>query len=121
MKQVRQSHVGIGWLVASAIALASVGAPAAEGGKVGSGGRSVNEVQGRASESSPAAGVRSVNTAALPAVSEVYGRGSQMSAAPAAPIGVGAADVGDFGRASNTLATARGKAGMQDATIALSK
>lgn len=121
MKQVRKSHIGVGWLVASAIALASAGALAAEGGKVGSGGRSVNEVQGRASESSPAAGVRSVNTTALPAVSQVYGRGSQMSAAPGAPIGIGAADVGDFGRASNTLATAHGKPGTQDATVALAR
>ena len=121
MKQVRQSRIGAGWLVASAVILASAGALAAETGKVGSGGRSVNEVQGRSSASSTVAGGRSVNTATLPAVSEVVGRASQMSSGSGAPIGIGAADVGDFGRASGALATAHGKSGTQDATVALAK
>jgi hypothetical protein len=121
MNQVRHSHIGVGWLVASAIVLVSAGALAAEAGKLGSSGRSVNEVQGRSSESSTVAGGRSVNTATLPAVSEVVGRASQMSAASGAPVGIGAADVGDFGRASGTLVTAHGKSGTQDASVALAK
>jgi hypothetical protein len=84
MKQYRQSHIGIGWLVASAIALTSAGA-IADSGNVNSGGRSVNEVQGRASGSLPGARTRAVNTTGLPAVSEVYGRGSQMSGGAALP------------------------------------
>ena len=85
MKQYRQSQIGIGWLVASAIALASAGALAADSGNVNSGGRSVNEVLGRASASLPDTGIRAVNTAALPPVSEVYGRGNQMSGGAALP------------------------------------
>ena len=121
MKQYRQSHIGIGWLVASAIALASAGALAADIGKVNSGGRSVNEVQGRASGSLPGAGTRAVNTTSLPAVSEVYGRGNQMSGGSGAAIGIGAMDVGDFGRGSSTLATAHGKQGARDVTVAFAK
>jgi hypothetical protein len=120
MKQYRQSHIGIGWLVASAITLASAGVLAADVGNVNSAGRSVNEVHGRASGSLPGAGRRSVNTTAQPAVSEVYGRGNQMSGAPGSAIGLGAADVGDFGRGSNTLA-ARGTQGKRDVTVALTK
>lgn len=117
MKQYRQSHTGIGWLVASAIALASAGAFAADSGNVNSGGRSVNEVHGRSSGSLPGTASHSVNTAGLPAVSEVYGRGNQNSGAPGAAIGIGATDVGDFGRGSSTLA-ARGTPGKRDVTVA---
>jgi hypothetical protein len=121
MKQYRQSHIGIGWLAASAIALASAGALAADVGQVNSGGRSVNEVQGRASASLPNAGTRAVNTTGLPPVSEVYGRGNQMSGASGTAIGVGAMDVGDFGRGSSTLATAHGTRGTGDVTVAFTK
>lgn len=121
MKQYRQSHIGIGWLVASAITLASAGVLAADVGNVNSAGRSVNEVQGRASGSLPGARTRAVNTTGLPAVSEVYGRGNQMSGGTGAAIGTGAMDVGDFGRGSGTLATANGKHGTRDVTVASTK
>jgi hypothetical protein len=121
MKQYRQSQIGIGWLVASAIALASAGALAADSGNVNSGGRSVNEVLGRASASLPDTGIRAVNTAALPPVSEVYGRGNQMSGGGGAAIGIGAMDVGDFGRGSGALATANGKHGTRDVSVASTK
>jgi phage terminase large subunit-like protein len=121
MKQYRQSHIRIGWLVASAIALASAGALAADIGNVNSGGRSVNEVLGRASGSLPGIGVRAVNTTALPPVSEVYGRGNQMSGGAGAAIGTGAMDVGDFGRGSGTLAAAHGKHGASDVSVASTK
>jgi hypothetical protein len=120
MKLYRQSHIGIGCLVASAIALASAGAPAAENGKVNSGGRSVSEVQGRASASLPGTGIGAVSTTGLPGVSEVYGRGNQMSGGAGAAIGIGAMDVGDFGRGSSTLA-AHGKPGAHDVSIAFAK
>ena len=93
MNQYRHLPIGFTWLLASAIALASAGAFAADTGKVGSAGRFVNEVQGRASAASPSVGARSVNTTNGPAVSEVYGRGNKMSAASGAPIGVGSLDV----------------------------
>lgn len=121
MKQYRQSHIGIGWLVASAIALASAGAFAADSGNVNSSGRSVNEVLGRASGSLPNTGIRAVNTKGLPAVSEVYGRGSQMSGGAGAAIGIGAMEVGDFGRGSGALAAANGKRGPSDVTVAFTK
>lgn len=121
MKQYRQSHIGIGRLIASAIALASAGAVAADIGKVNSGGRQVNEVQGRASDSLHGAGNRTVNTTGLPAVSEVYGRGNQMSGAPGAAIGIGATEVGDFGRGSDSLAATHGKQGARDITVATTK
>jgi hypothetical protein len=121
MKQYRQSHIGFGWLLASAVALASAGAFAADTGKVSSGGRSVNEVQGRASAASPSVGARSVSTADSPAVSEVYGRGSQMSTAPGASVGIGSLDIGDFGRGSGVLARANGKPGAANTAVAFAK
>ena len=121
MNQYRQLPIGFTWLLASAIALASAGAFAADTGKVGSAGRFVNEVQGRASAASPSVGARSVNTTSGSAVSEVYGRGNKMSAASGAPIGVGSLDVGDFGRGSSTLARANEKPGAPDTTVASAK
>jgi hypothetical protein len=121
MKQYRHTHIGLGWLLASAVALASAGAFAADTGKVGSGGRSVNEVHGRASAASPSVGGRSVSTAESPAVSEVYGRGSQMSKAPGGSVGVGALDIGDFGRGSSGLARKNGKPVATDTELASAK
>ncbi len=119
MKQVRQSQIGIGWLIASAIALASTGAIAADTGKVTAAGRSVNEVQGRASGQLPSAGIRAVNTTGLPA-SDVYGRDNQMSGPSRSAIGTGALGVGDFGRGSGTLA-GHGKHGAGDIAVATTK
>jgi hypothetical protein len=121
MKQHRELHIGFGWLLASAVAMASAGALAADTGKVGSGSRSVNEVQGRASAASPNVAARSVSTADSPAVSDVSGRGSQTSKAPGASVGVGSLDVGDFGRGSGVLAKASVKPGAADTAVALAK
>lgn len=118
MKQYRQSHIGLGWLLASAVALTSAGAFAADTSKVASGGRSVNEVHGRASAASPSVAARSVTTAYSPAVSDVYGRGSQMTKAPGTSVGIGALDVGDFGRGSIILAKKNGKPGEADNAVA---
>jgi hypothetical protein len=98
--------------------LACASAFAAEGGKVGSSVRSVNEVAGRASASPAVVGGHAVNTKDNPAVSEVYGRGNQLSRASAATIGVGALEVGDFGRESSNLAKAHTKPGVSDTTVA---
>lgn len=75
MKQQRQPRISIGWLVASAIVLASAGVSAEDTGIVKSGGGSVNEVYGRASAAIPGANpVRSISSKVN--VSEVLGRSS---------------------------------------------
>jgi len=75
MKQQRQPRISIGWLVATAIVLASAGSFAEDMGNVQSGGGSVNEVYGRASATIPGANpVRSISSKVN--VSEVFGRSS---------------------------------------------
>ncbi len=75
MKQQRQPRISIGWLVASAIVLASAGVSAEDTGIVQSGGGSVNEVYGRASAAIPGANpVRSISSKVN--VGEVLGRSS---------------------------------------------
>ena len=69
----------------------------------------------------PTVAARSVKTADSPAVSEVFGRGSQVSRAPGASVGLGSLDVGDFGRGSGVLAKASAKPGAADTAIALAK
>jgi len=73
MKQQRQRRISIGWLVATAIALASGGSVAED--IVQSGGGLVNEVYGRASTTIPGANpVRSISSKVN--VSAVFGRSS---------------------------------------------
>jgi hypothetical protein len=75
MKQQRQPRISMGWLVVSAIALASAGSFAEDTGIVQSGGGSVNEVYGRASAPIPGANpVRSISSKVD--VSKVLGRSS---------------------------------------------
>ena len=63
MNQQRQPRISIGWLVATAIVLASAGVSAESMGNVQSGGGSVNEVYGRASAAIPGANpVRSISS-----------------------------------------------------------
>ena len=71
MKQQREPRISIGWLVATAIVLASAGVSAEDMGNVRSGGGSVNEVYGRASAAIPGANpVRSISSRVN--VSEVF-------------------------------------------------
>ena len=75
MKQQRQPRISIGWLVATAIALASAGSFAEDTGNVQTGGGSVNEIYGRASATITGANpVRSISSKVN--VSAVFGRSS---------------------------------------------
>jgi len=75
MKHQRQPRGSLGWLVATAVVLVSAGSFAEDLRSVQSGGRSVNEVYGRASATiSGASPVRSISSKV--SVSEVFGRGS---------------------------------------------
>ena len=121
MKQHLQSHISLNWLVATAFALASAGALAGDVGNVSAGGRSANEIQGRASASLPAVGAQSVHTASPRLVSEVVGRGNQMARESGAPVAAGATEVGDFGRGSTILARTKGKQGQEDIAVAATK
>lgn len=120
MKQ-HQSHISISWVIATAFALASAGALAGDAGKVNAGGRSANEVQGRASASPAGARVNAVRATGNHSASEVLGRGNQMPKGSDAPIGVGDTEIGDFGRSSVILARNKSKHGQEDVTIATTK
>ena len=121
MKLHRQSHIGISTFIVTALALACTGAMAGDGGNVSVGGRSATEVLGRASGSSPGAGVQSVRATSPHQASEVLGRGNQMAKAPGAPVASGTTEVADFGRGSMILARSKGKQGQEDVTVAASK
>ena len=54
-------------------------------------------------------------------MSEVIGRGNQTAKASGAPIGIGATEVGDFGRSSMILAKTKGKQGQEDISVAATK
>ena len=109
MKQHHQSCVAISLFMAIGVTMASAAAFAADGGKVNAGGRSASEVQGRASGPTSGAADHAVRAAGLQPASEVFGRGSQSARGTGASIGIGATDVGDFGRSSMTLAKAKSK------------
>ncbi len=121
MKQHLQSQISINWLVATVFALASASALAGDVGNVNAGGRSVNEVQGRASGSVTGVGVQSVHTASPRLVSEVLGRGNQMAKESGAPVVTAGTEVGDFGRGSTILAKTKGKQGQDDIAVAATK
>ena len=120
MKQHFQTRITIGWLVASAIALASAGSLAEGTGNVQSGGRTVNEVYGRASATIPGANpVRSISSKVN--VSEVFGRGSGIKPdGIGAKVATGRAGVNDvLGRASGGPAVAAAKSPSDNQTAAL--
>lgn len=120
MKQQRQPRISIGWLVATAIVLASAGVSAEDKGNVQSGGGSANEIYGRASATIPGANpVRSISSKVN--VSEVFGRGSGVKAdAIGATVATGKAGVNDvLGRSSGgpTFATAKSPSDNQTAAL----
>ena len=120
MKQQRQPRISIGWLVATAIVLASAGSFAEDMGNVQSGGSSVNEVYGRASATIPGANpVRSISSKVN--VSEVFGRGSGIKTDGfGATVATGKAGVNDvLGRSSGgpTFATAKSRSDNQTAAM----
>ena len=120
MNQQRQPRISIGWLVATAIVLASASVSAEDMGNVQSGGRSVNEVYGRASAPIPGANpVRSISSKVN--VSQVFGRGSAINTdGNGTKIATGNADVNDvLGRASGgpTLAAAKSQGENQTAAL----
>ena len=120
MKQHLQTRISIGWLVASAIALASAGSLAEGTGNVQSGGRTVNEVYGRASATIPGANpVRSISSKVN--VSDVFGRGSGIKPdGIGAKVATGRAGVNDvLGRASGGPAVAAAKSPSDNQTAAL--
>ena len=118
MKQQRQPRISIGWLFATSMVLASAGSFAGDTGNVQSGGRSVNEVYGRASPTffgtNP---VRSISSRV--SVSEVFGRGSGIkSDGIGLTVATGKADVNDvLGRSSGgpTFAGAKSPSDIQTA------
>jgi len=120
MKQQRQLRISIGWLFATSMVLASAGSFAGDMGNVQSGGRSVNEVYGRASAAiSGANPVRSISSKVN--VSEVSGRGSGIKPHGIGPtVAIGKADVNDvLGRSSGgpTFAAAKSPGGNQTAAL----
>jgi len=120
MKQQRQPRISMGWLVASAIALASAGSFAEGIGNVQSGGGSVNEVYGRASATIPGANpVRSISSKVN--VSEVSGRGSGIRPhGIGAPVATGKAGVNEvLGRSSGGPTFAAAKSQSENQTAAL--
>ena len=120
MKQQRQPRISIGWLVASAIVLASAGVSAEDMGNVRSGGGSVNEVYGRASAAiSGANPVRSISSKVN--VSEVSGRGSGIKPHGIGPtVATGKADVNEvLGRSSGGPTFAAAKSPGDNQTAAL--
>ena len=120
MKLQSQSRISIGWLVASAIVLASAGVSAEDMGNVRSGGGSVNEVYGRASATiSGANPVRSISSGVN--VSEVFGRGSGIKAdGIGTAVATGKAGVNDvLGRASGGPTIAAAKTPSDNQTAAL--
>ena len=120
MKQQRQPRISIGWLVASAIVLASAGVSAEDMGNVQSGRSSVNEVYGRASAAiSGANPVRSISSKVN--VSEVSGRGSGIKPHGIGPtVATGKADVNDvLGRSSGGPTFAAAKSPGDNQTAAL--
>lgn len=121
MKQHRQSRISINWFVAAGLALASAGALAGDVSQVTAGGRSVSEVQGRASGSPSGAGVQLVRADTQPSVAEVVGRGNQMAKNAGTPIAAGTTDIGDFGRSSMVLAKTTNTQGKKDVTLATTK
>ena len=118
MKQHRQSHISISWVIATALALASAGVLA--GDKVNTSGRTA-EVQGRSSSSPAGAGVHEVRVTGKQFASEVFGRASQVSKASGPSVGLGQAEIGDFGRSSMTLAKNKSAPGQEGVTLATSK
>jgi len=122
MKQQREPRISIGWLVATAIVLASAGVSAEDMGNVRSGGGSVNEVYGRASAAIPGANpVRSISSRVN--VSEVFGRGSGVKPdGIGATVATGKAGVNDvLGRASGGPTIAAAKAPSDNQTAALQR
>jgi len=120
MKQQRVVHISIGWLFATSMVLASAGSFAGDMGNVQSGGRSVNEVYGRASATiSGANPVRSISSRV--SVSEVFGRGSDIkSDGIGAIVATGKADVNDvLGRSSGGPTFAAAKSPGDNQTAAL--
>ena len=120
MNQQRQPRISIGWLVATAIVLASAGVSAEDMGNVQSGGGSVNEVYGRASAAIRGANpVRSISSKV--SVSQVFGRGSGINSdGIGTKVATGKADVNDvLGRSSGgpTLAAAKSQGGNQTAAL----
>ena len=120
MKQQRQPRISIGWLVATAIVLASADVSAEDMGNVQSGGGSVNEVFGRASAAIPGTNpVRSISSKVN--VSQVFGRGSGINPdGIGTKVATGKADVNDvLGRSSGgpTLATAKSQGENQTAAL----
>jgi hypothetical protein len=120
MKQQRVVHISIGWLFATSMVLASAGSFAGDMGNVQSGGRSVNEVYGRASATIPGANpVRSISSNL--SVSEVSGRGSGIKSHGIGPtVATGKADVNDvLGRSSGGPTFAAAKSPGDNQTAAL--
>ena len=105
MKQ--QRVFGTKWMAVATLALASAGALAAGSGNVNSSGGMVNEVQGRAAGASPGGQGKAVHVASKAAVSDVNGRGSQISNASPIRVDASATDVGHFGRGSAPMAKNR--------------
>ena len=122
MKQQRQPRISIGWLFATSMVLAATGSFAGDTGIVQSGGRSVNEVFGRASATiSGANPVRSISSQVN--VSEVSGRGSGIKLHGTGPAVVaGKADVNDvLGRSSGGPTIAAAKSAGSNQTAALQR
>ena len=120
MKQLRKPRISIGSLVATAIVLASAGSFAEDTSYVQSGGRSVNEVFGRASATIPGANpVRSISSKVN--VSEVFGRASGIKPdGIGATVATGKAGVNDvLGRSSGGPALAAAKSPSDNRTAAL--
>jgi hypothetical protein len=119
MKQLRKPRISIGSLVATAIVLASAGSFAEDISYVQSGGRSVNEVFGRASATIPGANpVRSMSSKVN--VSEVFGRGSGIKPdGIGATVATGKAGVNVLGRSSGGPALAAAKSPSDNRTAAL--
>ena len=120
MKQQRQPRISIGWLVATAIVLASAGVSAENMGNVQSGGGSVNEIYGRASAAiSGANPVRSISSKVN--VSQVFGRGSAIQPdGSGAKVATGNSDVNDIlGRASGGPTLAAAKSHRENQSVAL--
>jgi len=97
--------LGLNCVVLAFVAVASAGVPAAEAGKVKSGGGTVGEIYGRAAPSHTASGARSVSLANKGTVSSVVGRGSQIPAATSGQMDTAAVDTAHFGRGPGPLAS----------------
>ncbi|HKQ24248.1 MAG TPA: hypothetical protein VJT81_07410 [Burkholderiales bacterium] len=118
MKQQIQTRTSVGWLIATAIALASAGVSAES--NVQSGGRSVNEVYGRASVTILGTNaVRSISSRVN--VSQVFGRSSTIdTGGMGTKVATGKADVNDvIGRSSDGATLAAAKSQGENQTAAL--